>query len=312
MEKYQPQLKENVKRQDLGLAIVAEGMSERGPIYMDMTHLDADGLNKLRTLPGSSARVQAVEKEGIDFSRQKVKFHVSSGFIHIDSGGIRNNILGESNIAGLFVAGEVGGFPASGAGTLPTKLATCCVSGYRAGENAAKYAKEQPLQPGNRGQLSQVQKESIGPIKAKAGVRPQALWEEVEEFLSYGEVSIFRNATRMKTILSRCQEWKDKSNNLKAVDLHDLMKANNVRSYITCAELIFRASLEREETRGLNIRTDYPYRDDINWLKWVILRQDEEAGITVYRFPLPMHRYPVKPDKYARIPVNIPIPETIK
>lgn len=311
MERYQPQLKEKVKRQDLGLAIVAEGMAGRGPIYMDMTHLDADSLHKLRTLPGTASRVQAVEREGLDFSRQKIKFHVTSGFIHVDSGGIRNNIWGESNISGLYVAGEAGGFPASGAGTIPTKLATCCVSGYRAGEYAARYAREQPIQPVNEEQVRQIQEKAMRPLKAEKGLRPQVLWEEVEGFLSLGEVSIFRSATSIKSILAKCKEWENKADILMASDLHDLMKVNNVRSYITCANLIFRASLEREETRGLNIRIDHPYRDDINWLKWTILRKDQEKGIVTQRFPLPIYRYPVKPEKYAKISVNIPLPKTM-
>jgi succinate dehydrogenase / fumarate reductase flavoprotein subunit len=37
----------------------------------------------------------------------------------------------------------------------------------------------------------------------------------------------------------------------------------------TCAETLYQASLMRTETRGTNIREDYPERDDKNWLKWI-------------------------------------------
>lgn len=91
-----------------------------------------------------------------------------------------------------------------------------------------------------------------------------------------------------------------------APDLHELVRANKVRNFIECVDLVFRSSLEREETRGLNIRIDYPYRDDISWLKWVVMHRSAGGGIVVDRVPLPIHRYPVKPQKYSRVPVAIP------
>lgn len=312
MEHYQPQLKEKARRQDLGLAIVSEGMQGRGPIYIDMTHLDADGLHQLRTLPTTARRVQAIEREGIDFGKQKVRFHVTSGFLHIDSGGVRNNIYCETNIAGLYVAGEAGGFPSSGGGTITTKLATCCVSGYRAGENSARYAIDQDLRAIDEKQLRQLEKEAIEPMKAKEGFQPHALWQEVEGFLSDGNVSVFRSARSLSSILEKCKEWQSRAQTLKAFDLHELVKANKVRNFIKCVELVFRASLEREETRGLNIRIDYPYRDDINWLKWVVMRQDQKEEIVADRIPLPMYRYPVRPQTYSKVDVNIPFPKAKK
>lgn len=312
MERYQPQLKEKARRQDIGLAIVAEGMQGRGPIYIDMTHLDPESMHKLRTLPATARRVQAVEREGIDFSKQKVRFHVTSGFLHIDSGGIRNNIYCETNIDGLYVAGEAGGFPSSGAGTITTKLATCCVSGYRAGEYSARYAKEKMLRPVDAEQVRQLEKEAMEPLKKKEGTRPQVLWAEVEGFLSQGNVSVFRSAQSLGSILAKYKGWQSQAQTVVASDLHELVKANKVKSYITCAGLVFRASLEREETRGLNIRIDCPYRDDIDWLKWVVMRQNLKGEIVADRIPLPMYRYPVKPQRYAKVPITTLFPEPKK
>ncbi|CUS79995.1 Fumarate reductase flavoprotein C-term, partial [Candidatus Kryptonium thompsonii] len=40
----------------------------------------------------------------------------------------------------------------------------------------------------------------------------------------------------------------------------------------TVALLIIRSALMRKESRGLHYTTDYPYRDDENWLKDTIIQ----------------------------------------
>jgi succinate dehydrogenase / fumarate reductase flavoprotein subunit len=56
------------------------------------------------------------------------------------------------------------------------------------------------------------------------------------------------------------------------------------------AEAIIVAALAREETRGSHYRTDFPVRDDNNWLKHTLLTWTEKGPEITYR--------PVKVDKY--------------
>ena len=46
---------------------------------------------------------------------------------------------------------------------------------------------------------------------------------------------------------------------------------------VTGAEIILKAALFRNESRGWFFREDYPRRDDKNWLKWVRVKQDEKG-----------------------------------
>jgi succinate dehydrogenase / fumarate reductase flavoprotein subunit len=63
---------------------------------------------------------------------------------------------------------------------------------------------------------------------------------------------------------------------------------------VTCAELLYRASLMRTETRGSNIREDYPARDDKNWLKWIIIKKEDDK-MNLWTEPVPIDKYKIKP-----------------
>ena len=60
---------------------------------------------------------------------------------------------------------------------------------------------------------------------------------------------------------------------LNVEDWHELSKAVEVRFILDCAEMTARASLKRNESRwGVSdYRSDFPKRDDDNWLKFVDL-----------------------------------------
>ena len=65
---------------------------------------------------------------------------------------------------------------------------------------------------------------------------------------------------------------------------HELAKLYEVEHIIKCADLSALASLERKESRWgeTHYRTDYPERDDENWLKHIVLRPGEgPVGVKV-------------------------------
>ncbi len=309
MEKYPAMLMERGRREDLALAITLEGLQGNAPLYIDLRHLDKENMDKLHTLPTTAWIVGAMEEQGIDFSRQLIKYGVASGPILVSVGGIRNNTYGESNVPGLYAAGEVSGYPAHGTYSVGgVNLASCCVGGYRAGEYAAKYAGENGLKPVVPAQAQQLVRKALRPVKARAGLRPEDLFDEIHSYLSPARRSIFRDARGIRDVLEHTKDWEIKSRTLKVLDYHGLVKANRVASYVQCARLVFRSSLMREETRSNNIRTDYPYRDNVNWLQWIVQVSDGKGGASIRKVPVPLYRYPVKPKEYMRIPTSLPLP----
>ena len=52
------------------------------------------------------------------------------------------------------------------------------------------------------------------------------------------------------------------------------------------AELSLRASLARQETRGLHYRAGFPYRDDENFLCFITLTKNAEGGMNIEKVPV--------------------------
>jgi succinate dehydrogenase/fumarate reductase flavoprotein subunit len=84
-----------------------------------------------------------------------------------------------------------------------------------------------------------------------------------------------------------------------------LVKANEALNYVLLCELTFRTALERKESRGFHFREEYPERDDINWLKWIILElKDEKVQLRLESIPI--DRYPFRPARFEKHPYPVP------
>ncbi len=105
---------------------------------------------------------------------------------------------------------------------------------------------------------------------------------------------MYKNKERLEEALGMVLDVKAQIPDLKATDFHHLAACNEVKSMVHDAELFFRTSLERKETRGWHIREDYPERNDAEFLKWIIVKDDKgEMAISSERVPI--ERYPYKP-----------------
>jgi succinate dehydrogenase/fumarate reductase flavoprotein subunit len=103
-----------------------------------------------------------------------------------------------------------------------------------------------------------------------------------------------RSKERLEEALTKLDGLKDKLPALQAKDLHYLSKCHEVQSMALCAELTFRSALMRSESRGFHFREDFPERDDKNWLKWIILKQDK-GEMKLSTRTIPINKYKIKP-----------------
>ena len=310
MQRYEPEQMERAYRKQLGPAIAMEYLEGRGPVYVDVTHIGSDNLNKLRTLFTTREQIKAMEKDGLDLSKDKIQVHTVTGHINIDRGGIKHNLYCETAVPGLFVAGEAGGYPVHGTYSVGgVNLATCCIEGFRSGEYSSKYARELGVAPINKAQTKILTDQISLPLKNKKGKNPDMLREEFCSFISPANISIFRTGKSLKKALKGIRELQDETSNLKAKDWLEVMKAHKMKNLLLCAEIIFSVELMREESRGSHIRLDYPYRDNANWLKWIITSMNEKNGLALRTLPVPVYRYPTRPDKYVKEPFPMPLPE---
>lgn len=168
------------------------------------------------------------------------------------------------------------------------------LSGRRAGPSAAHFAAKEAFLEPDQGEVKRLKEDIFAPIKRTKGLLPDDIIQGIQEVIVPTKYNLRRHKDRMDEALSRVEKVQQKLPELRAQDCHGLGKCHEARSMAVCAEMNFRASLMRTESRGGHYREDYPERDDKNWLKWIILKQ--KAGKMVLATePVPLDKYRFKP-----------------
>lgn len=168
------------------------------------------------------------------------------------------------------------------------------LGGLRSGPAAARAASLAGSPQINYDEVKRLKDEMFAPLQRSQGLLPQDAIKELDGIVSPVENGFSRTKDRMEKVLSRLQGVRQKCSQLYAKDSHGLMKCNEAKSMAVCLEIVFNAALARTESRAYHYREDYPERDDKNWLKWIIVKQ--EAGKTVLSTePVPVDKYKFKP-----------------
>jgi succinate dehydrogenase/fumarate reductase flavoprotein subunit len=187
----------------------------------------------------------------------------------------------QTGIVGLYSAGdEVAGVPMAGAPGAFTM-------GWRAGEYAALDARGQKTSPDiSAGALEQVQELVSGMLDNPGGLH----WREVEIAVQ-NTLDYYAGNVRTEKVLQRGIErlnFISENAQFKAENPHELMRCLEVRSLIDNAAMIFRSSLERQESRRAPfgfIRADFPQQDDENWLAFLAIKR-KNGGVEFSKIPV--------------------------
>ncbi len=189
------------------------------------------------------------------------------------STGIKVDTETATNVKGLYACGDVACVPSQ-------YLTGAFVYGEISGLSAVAYAKNCDAKKIDT-EAFQNQAETIfAQTKRTDGITPNdfefKLRTVITEYLTPP-----RNAKKLETALAWIKRFrKEDVDCLKVEDFHELSKAAEVRFILDCAEMTARASLLRNETRwGVSdYRSDFPQRDDENWLKFVDVEMDQNSG----------------------------------
>jgi len=198
-------------------------------------------------------------------------------------------------VPGLFAAGECAA-GLHGANRLGgNSLSDLLVFGQRAGEYAAKFSKQNSFGAINTGDLAAVESWSLRPFEGSGAENPFSVQHKLQDTMQ-DLVGIVRQEGEMKDALDRIQELKTASESVSvdgnreynagwhtALDLHNLL---------TVSEIVTRAALERQESRGAHFRDDFPAKDE-QFGKFNIVAQKGPGGeVRLTRVPIP----PVRED----------------
>ncbi|MCD7857182.1 MAG: hypothetical protein LUG55_05190 [Clostridiales bacterium] len=101
-------------------------------------------------------------------------------------------------------------------------------------------------------------------------------------------VSVAKSEATLQAALVQVQYMKEHVvPRLSACTSHDLRLCIEVKHKVQSAELKLRASLARQESRGNTYRTDFPYRDDANFLCFLTQKKDADGAATLEKVPVP-------------------------
>jgi succinate dehydrogenase / fumarate reductase, flavoprotein subunit len=291
MFKYAPNKGELASRDVVSRAEwteILEGRGVDGCVLLDMRHLGREKI--LERLP--QIRELALDATGKDAINEPIPILPGA---HYTMGGIETDKFGATRVPGVYAAGECACVSVHGANRLGgNSLLETIVFGARSAKHAIDYIKKAGNVEQSDATLKQEQ-DRVGKLLASTGgTRAPKLRHAMNETMSENAF-IFRDAqglTKAEQDLAKVRKEfdagvyvMDKSKTFNT----DLVSAFETDFLIDIAYALAKGALERKESRGAQARTDYPERDDANWLKHTLAwrqadgspRLDYSRGVTI-------------------------------
>ncbi len=210
---------------------------------------------------------------GVDITREPI--HIKPGN-HYTMGGVKTDVWGRSDIPGLYAAGEVACVSVHGGNRLgANSLLDTLIFGRRSGEDAAQHAKGRGFDRVPRSALTdeQARVTAIMNRDRGSGRRVSEIKAELGATMD-AKVAVFRDEQGISEALETVKQLKEESKSAYIDDRgvifnQDVLAAIELQNMLDQAEATCMAALERKESRGAQFRTDYPERNDDEWLKHI-------------------------------------------
>jgi succinate dehydrogenase/fumarate reductase flavoprotein subunit len=286
MTKYDPERMEMTTRDIAARANfteVKEGRgTKNGAIIVDPTEHDPATLLRFKT---SIPHVYAMFKEvyGKRVAEWEEPFEAISSQ-HFFMGGIRIDEECRTNIHGLFAVGEVSG-GMHGANRLSGVAFTeIFVLGPVAGRAAAFVAGREGFISPDAAEIN----EEIGRLESLfrqgSGARPFELKATVQDVM-WEKLGPVRDGSGIEAAISALKRIEKEQTTGMIVGCsdpiynRDRMEAIELPLMVRTALLVARSALRRTESRGSQCRTDFPERDDKEWLRNIVIKRNDDGDV---------------------------------
>jgi succinate dehydrogenase / fumarate reductase flavoprotein subunit len=266
--------------------------SPHGGVFLDISWIKQKLPNAAehikRKLP--SMYHQFKQLADIDITEQPMEVGPTTHYI---MGGVRVDPDTQmTRLPGLFAAGECAA-GINGANRLGgNSLSDLLVFGKRAGEFAAKFAKDTQHGPIEREKIDTVAREALTPFESRGhgSENPYAIQKDLQETMQ-DLVGIVRNETEMREALKRVGKFKSRAEKAAVTGNREYNPgwhtALDLKNLVTVSEAITRAALERKESRGAQFREDYPNKDDAFGKVNTIISKASDGSMEIRLEPLP-------------------------
>ena len=273
-----------------------------GPVvHLDLRHLGGKIINK--KLP--FVRELCLKYENLDPINELIPVRP---VVHYMMGGVHTDIDGATPLAGLFAAGEVACVSINGANRLGSNsLSELLVFGARAGAAAAQYASSAgPPGPTVAAQLKDEQQALHQGLLRKTGGRERlaTLRQEMQETMEQS-AGIYRSGQALSQAGNTLRQLQERFSDVALEDHSltfntELVAALELSFMLDVAEAIVHSAEYRTESRGAHQRTDFPSRDDQNFLAHSLIYRNPDGSCRTEPLPVTITRWPPAERVYGR------------
>jgi succinate dehydrogenase / fumarate reductase, flavoprotein subunit len=223
---------------------------------------------------------------GVDITREPIRIKPGN---HYTMGGVKTDVHGATTIPGLYAAGEVACVSVHGGNRLgANSLLDTLIFGRRSGEHAAARAKQVDHGRTSESTLTDSEREIAELIGRDHGTgrRVSVLRKELGDTMD-AFVAVFRDEQGIQTALERVKALQEEYPTAHIDDRgtvfnQDVLGAIELGFMLEQAECVCIGALHRTESRGAQYRTDFPERNDEEWLKHIDLTRAEDGPEVSY------------------------------
>jgi succinate dehydrogenase flavoprotein subunit len=264
--------------------------SPHGGVYLDIAWIKERLPNAAehikRKLP--SMYHQFKQLADIDITEQPMEVgpttHYIMGGVHVDPD------TQMSRVPGLFAAGECAA-GINGANRLGgNSLSDLLVFGKRAGEFAARFAKDNKPGKIDNDRIDTTARQAVAPFERDGGENPYEVQKDLQELMQ-DNVGIVRTESEMQHALAEVQKLKDRANRAGVIGHREFNPgwhtALDLKNLITASEAITLAAIERKESRGAQFREDFPNKEERFAKVNTMISKADDGSMRVRLDPLP-------------------------
>jgi len=274
MEKYAPKMMELAPRDIVSRSEMTEILEGRGLpgddgldyIYLDLTHLGAERINKRLPL----IREVCIKFLGLDPITHQIPIRPVA---HYSMGGIEADIDGRTPVENIWAAGEVACHSMHGANRLGcNSTAECLVWGGITGGEISKYLGPDPkLSALPEAKVREEEKRIFEDLMKRTGPENPAHIRRELRTLMDKHAGVYRTGESMREGLDKIADLKQRFRYITLQDKSrvyntNLIQALETENLLELAEVLLSAGLARQESRGAHARTDFSNRDDEKFL----------------------------------------------